>query len=130
MSSIKGLIVKNISKTYGNTKVLNSVSFEVKPGEVVALLGENGAGKSALLETMAGGELHVHGGTAKAFGVDIFNASRFANFNFLSYAKQDEVLMDRMTPEEHIAFFCNFLEDMSEEEVTKTVERNLIEFNL
>ena len=62
MSSNKGLIVKNISKTYGNTKVLNSVSFEVKPGEVVALLGENGAGKSTVSGIIAGSVTPDQGG--------------------------------------------------------------------
>ena len=62
MSDNKGLIVKNISKTYGNTKVLNSVSFEVKPGEVVALLGENGAGKSTVSGIIAGSVTPDQGG--------------------------------------------------------------------
>ena len=62
MSNNKGLIVKNISKTYGNTKVLNSVSFEVKPGEVVALLGENGAGKSTVSGIIAGSVTPDQGG--------------------------------------------------------------------
>ncbi len=65
MSNNKGLIVENISKTYGNTKVLNSVSFEVKPGEVVALLGENGAGKSTVSGIIAGSVTPDQGGKMK-----------------------------------------------------------------
>ena len=48
MSDHLGLEVKKVSKSYGTAKVLNEVSFEVRPGEVVALLGENGAGKSTI----------------------------------------------------------------------------------
>ena len=65
MSNNRGLIVENISKTYGNTKVLNSVSFEVKPGEVVALLGENGAGKSTVSGIIAGSVTPDQGGKMK-----------------------------------------------------------------
>ena len=54
MSDHQGLIVKEVSKSYGNAKVLNEVSFEVKKGEVVALLGENGAGKSTISSIIAG----------------------------------------------------------------------------
>ena len=70
MSNNKGLIVKNISKTYGNTKVLNSVSFEVKPGEVVALLGENGAGKSTVSGIIAGSVTPDQGGEMEWKGED------------------------------------------------------------
>ena len=65
MSNNRGLIVENISKTYGNTKVLNSVSFKVKPGEVVALLGENGAGKSTVSGIIAGSVTPDQGGKMK-----------------------------------------------------------------
>ncbi len=54
MSDHLGLEVKKVSKSYGNARVLNEVSFEVKPGEVVALLGENGAGKSTISSIIAG----------------------------------------------------------------------------
>ncbi len=50
-----GLIVTGVTKVYGKTRVLDAVSFDVRPGEVLALLGENGAGKSTISNIIAGG---------------------------------------------------------------------------
>ncbi len=46
--------VKDLSKDFGVTKALQSVSLAFHPGKVTALLGENGAGKSTLLGILAG----------------------------------------------------------------------------
>ena len=48
------LQVRNVDVSYGNLQVLFDVNFEVRRGEVLALLGTNGAGKSTILKAIAG----------------------------------------------------------------------------
>ncbi|HBR06184.1 MAG TPA: branched-chain amino acid ABC transporter ATP-binding protein [Desulfovibrio sp.] len=48
------LEIKNINVFYGDVQVIWDVSFRVKEGEIVALIGANGAGKSTILRTISG----------------------------------------------------------------------------
>lgn len=48
------LSVRGVSKHFGAVQALNKVSFDVYPGEVVALAGDNGAGKSTIIKAVAG----------------------------------------------------------------------------
>lgn len=50
----KVLEVKNVTKTYPGVVALDKVSFDVDKGEILALIGENGAGKSTVIKTIAG----------------------------------------------------------------------------
>ncbi len=52
--NIPVLQVRNLDAGYGTVQVLFDVGFEVKRGEVLALLGTNGAGKSTLLRAISG----------------------------------------------------------------------------
>ena len=68
------LELHGISKSFGSVQALSDVEFEVRPGEVMALVGDNGAGKSTLIKCVAGthapdegeividgDEVHIHG---------------------------------------------------------------------
>ncbi len=48
------LALEKVSKSFGPVQALQAVDFEVRPGEVVALVGDNGAGKSTLVKAIAG----------------------------------------------------------------------------
>jgi simple sugar transport system ATP-binding protein len=59
--------VRNISKYYGNVVALNNISLNVNAGEVLCLLGDNGAGKSTMIKILSGvhradeGEVLING---------------------------------------------------------------------
>lgn len=67
MSAEHIIEMHNISKNFGGVKALTDVPFEVKRGEIHALIGENGAGKSTLMKILAGayqkdgGEIKIDG---------------------------------------------------------------------
>jgi branched-chain amino acid transport system ATP-binding protein len=48
------LEIRNLEASYGDTQVLRGISFDVRPGEVVTLIGRNGAGKSTTMKSIMG----------------------------------------------------------------------------
>ncbi|MEG2893767.1 MAG: ABC transporter ATP-binding protein [Clostridium sp.] len=71
------IMVSNLSKQYGESKVLNDISFNIETGSIFALLGTNGAGKTTALECIEGlrkydsGEIIING----KIGVQLQSAS-------------------------------------------------------
>ncbi|SFA98524.1 amino acid/amide ABC transporter ATP-binding protein 2, HAAT family [Acetitomaculum ruminis DSM 5522] len=64
------LEVKDLKVNYGVIQAVKGVSFEVNEGEVIALIGANGAGKTTILHTLTG-LLKAENGTIKLEGKDI-----------------------------------------------------------
>jgi branched-chain amino acid transport system ATP-binding protein len=67
---MSALSVSGLRVSYGAVAVLHGVSLEVRPGEIVCVIGGNGAGKTTLLKTIAG-VLHPAAGRIVADGGDI-----------------------------------------------------------
>ena len=67
MSAGKGRLLKldNVHAFYGKSHVLHGVSMEVRPGEIVSLLGRNGSGRSTTVKTIMG---NVDGSGSIKFG--------------------------------------------------------------
>ena len=67
------LTVQNVSKSYGERRVLSDVSFRVNKGDRIAFIGDNGAGKSTLFKIIRGtiaqdeGEIFLHGNTIAGY---------------------------------------------------------------
>ena len=65
--AVDALALRGINALYGDSHVLHDVSFSVKPGRVLALLGRNGAGKTTCMNTIIGflrprdGDITLHG---------------------------------------------------------------------
>ncbi len=96
--------IKNLSKSFGDTRVLESISLDVREGELCALLGPSGSGKTTLLRVVAGfdwpdeGEVRFDGEDALSHSV----GERNVGFVFQHYA-----LFRHMTVFENIAFGLN-----------------------
>ncbi len=67
------LEVRNMRFSYGSTEVIHDISFEVGKGEIVTVIGANGAGKSTTLNTIAGLQ-RVSSGALRYKGEDITKA--------------------------------------------------------
>ena len=70
------LVIHNVTKTYPGVIALNDVSMEFEAGEVHALVGENGAGKSTIIKCISGavrpdsGSIRFEGQELTAMGPD------------------------------------------------------------
>ena len=93
--------IRGVSKTFGNFAALRDVSFEVRPGELVALLGPSGCGKTTLLRIVAGLE-SPDSGAVLFDGEDA--TRRQAGERRVGFVFQHYALFRHMTVFENVAF--------------------------
>ncbi len=92
--------IKHLTGGYGKKPVIKNINFELKDGEIIGLIGLNGAGKSTTIKHMLG-LLTPTEGEMSISGIDIkedINAYR----QHLSYIPEAPVIYDALTLKEHI----------------------------
>jgi len=98
--------VENLSKSFGPQEVLRGVSFEVQPGEFVALIGGSGNGKSLLLKLLVGllkpdhGRVWIAGKEISALGRKELESLR----SRIGFVFQGGALFDSMNVFDNVAF--------------------------
>ena len=89
------LLVKDLHAYYGRAHILHGVSLEASAGEVVALLGRNGAGKSTVMKSIMGlvpaaaGEVTFDGKRIERLGAERFDGEDERAFLILSMSRRD-----------------------------------------
>ena len=97
------ITVTHLTKTFGNFTAVDDLSFEVAPGEAVALWGANGAGKTTVIRSLLGllsarGELRVNGFDARRQG----KQARAA----VGYVPQELAFYDDLSARETLLFYA------------------------
>jgi len=112
------LKVKEVTKTFPGTIALDKVNFDLKKGEVHAIVGENGAGKSTLMKILSGvytkdsGSLYLNGGKVDITGVndsiDLGISMIYQELeNILKITVAENIFIGRL-PESRVKGFVNF----------------------
>ena len=100
------LEVSHITKSYGNNKVLDDVTFSIPKGKIVGLLGPNGSGKTTLIK-LINDLLKEDSGTIKVNGLDLGVETK----KIISYLPDKNYLNNNMTVLELLNYFKDFYEN-------------------
>ena len=96
------LEVKNINVYYGSIHAVKDVSFEVREGEIVTLIGANGAGKSTILKTVSG-LLRSKTGSINFLGADISSAEAYILTKMgLTHVPEGRKIFQQLTVRENL----------------------------
>lgn len=96
------ITAETLSRTYGSVTAVDSVSFEIGHGEIVGLLGHNGAGKTTIMKMLTG-YLEPSSGTARVDDLDVSN-DRAAVQQQIGYLPENCPLYPEMLVVEHLEY--------------------------
>ena len=99
------LIAENLSKIYGDYKALNNLNLKLNEGEIFALLGQNGAGKSTTINIFLGFVKPTEG-VAKINGISVVDHPEETK-KFIAYIPETVLLYPNLTGVENLKFFSS-----------------------
>ena len=103
MDNLNVIQVENLTKKFGDFTAVNSISFEVKAGEIFGFLGANGAGKTTAIKMLIGISTPTSG-NAQVADFNVFTNPESIKRN-IGYMSQKFALYDDLTVKENITFF-------------------------
>jgi len=95
--------LKQVSKLYGQLAAVKDLDLEVEEGEIVGLIGHNGAGKTTVLKMIVG-LISPTSGKIEVMGRDVAKESLYLR-RFLGYLPEESSLYENMTATEYLLFF-------------------------
>ncbi|MBW9172646.1 ATP-binding cassette domain-containing protein [Clostridium estertheticum] len=122
------LEVKNLTKKFKSFTAVNGVSFVVNGGEILGLIGENGAGKTTIMRMLAT-MLKVTAGEGKIAGHDLVKEPESIRGEIGILFGGEVGLYDRLTARENIMYFAQ-LNGMSEGDAKKSIEELIRELEM
>ncbi len=99
------LKVSGVRKSYGDFLALKGMDMELRKGEILGLIGENGAGKSTFLKILAG-LLDPDSGSVEYFGIDFFK-NRDEIKKRIGYLPETDSLYGNMNALDYLRFFAS-----------------------
>ena len=112
----KLLHLQDLDKSFCRQMVLNHVSFELQPGEIIGLIGPSGAGKSTMIKTMLGME-KADGGVALVLDHTMPNRHILGD---IGYMAQSDALYEALSGQENLEFFGQ-LKGLSKRDLTAEI---------
>src|SRR5271165_5301630 len=115
---------RHVSKAFGDKKVLDDVSFDVKDAETVCILGRSGVGKSVSLQTILG-FLHPDSGRVIVAHEDVTDYSEEEMERIrkkVTMVFQNGALFDSLTVGENVAFPLRERHDLQEDQIFQIVD--------
>ena len=103
MSETKIVVVKELTQQFGKSVILNSISLEVKKGEIVGLLGPSGSGKTTLVKAIVGMN-EPSKGTVKVFGTKMPSLKTVSE---IGYMAQADALYEDLNACDNLLFFAS-----------------------
>lgn len=114
-------------KDYGRLRAVDNLTFEVREGEIVGLLGPNGSGKTTI-QRMLAGLMEPTAGTIEIGGISMEDDPMKAR-KILGYQSGDTGLYERMTPREIFGFFAG-LQEMPPAITRTRIEKLIRDFEM
>lgn len=96
--------LNGVTKIYKNVTAVNGVSLQVREGEILGLVGHNGAGKTTILKMIAG-ILTPTSGTIEVMGRDIMRENTMLK-QHIGYLPEESPLYENMTVQRYLEFFA------------------------